>query len=69
MKKFIIEIEGKSPSDVADALDEVKKWIEKGFATGHGANEDGEYLFRSSGSYEKECQKNNTFVHIKNQKI
>ena len=52
MKKFEIEIEGKSQSDIEIALKEVLRLIEAGFLSGMDSNEDGEFSFASEGEYE-----------------
>lgn len=49
MKKLVIEITGKTDSDLLIALEYVTKGVEEGYVTGHDSNDSGRYLFNVTG--------------------
>lgn len=61
MKKFNIEVNGRSESDILNALEEIKSRIENEFIEGADSNTSGSYKFNSSGGYGEYCVTN----HVK----
>lgn len=60
MRRFSIQIGGKTEEDVAYALDEIKRLVLDGNKAGFNANEDGDFSFASEGDYDEDIQTQDT---------